>query len=95
MKTCIYCTRDAAVYVTMTGDPVCSDCSIPADRNKLVGLQASVDADAALRSRADEDEQHERDELQQRANWQQAQRLWNDTRWATLRATAAARAQHE
>lgn len=42
---------------------------------------------------AERDEQHERDELQARQDWQQAQRRWNERRWAALRTAAARRRQ--
>lgn len=35
----------------------------------------------------------ERDELQARQDWQQAQRRWNERRWAALRTAAARRRQ--
>lgn len=100
MNTCSYCTRDAAVMSTAEGERICMDCSTAAERDELrrwrdelAGLQQSVDSDAAQRGAADEDEQHERDELQARQDWQQAQRLWNERRWAALRTAAARRRQ--
>ena len=64
-------------------------------RGELAGLQQSVDSDAAQRGAADEDEQHERDELQARQDWQQAQRRWNERRWTSLRAASARRRERE